>query len=63
MSAFSLLLGKVFERTTRKRGVKNALYPDASKAVEGFHLRLAKRIAAERARNGASPPSEQTVSG
>jgi hypothetical protein len=54
MSAFSALFGKMFDRTTRKREEQSPLYPDASKAIEEFHLRLVKRIAAERARNGTS---------
>jgi hypothetical protein len=63
MSALSVLFGRVFDRTTRKREEKKALYPDASKAIEEFRLKLVKRIAAERARNGTSSQREQAASG
>ena len=58
MSAISLFLGKVFEKSDRGKGTKDPLYPDASKAIEGFHARLAQRIAAQRARNQANQTRE-----
>ena len=65
MSALSLFLGRVFEKSGRKPD-KDALYPDASKAIEEFNTRLTQRIAAQRARNQADQTREcheQVVSG
>ena len=58
MSALSVFLGKVFEKSGRKRPEKNVLYPDASKAIEEFNTRLTQRIAAQRARNRAEQTRE-----
>jgi len=66
MSTLSLFLGRVFEKSRRKRAGKQALYPDASKAIEEFHARLTQRIAAQRARNQAGRArecQEQAISG
>ena len=60
MSAFSTFLGRVFEISSRKRLEKDAIYPDASKAIEGFNTRLAQRIAAQRARNRAAESTERS---
>jgi len=66
MSALSVFLGRVFEKSGRKRPDEDALYPDASKAIEEFNTRLTQRIAAQRARNRADQTREcheQVVSG
>jgi hypothetical protein len=58
MSALSVFLERVFEKSGRKRPEKDALYPDASKAIEEFNTRLTQRIAAQRARNQAEQRRE-----
>ena len=66
MSALSVLLGRVFEISGRKRPGEDARYPDASKAIEEFNTRLTQRIAAQRSRNQANQTpecQEQALSG
>jgi hypothetical protein len=58
MSALSVFLDKVLDRSGRKRPDKDALYPDASKAIEEFNTRLTQKIAAQRARNQADQTRE-----
>ena len=59
MSSLSVFLARVFSRSARKRADSNARYPDASKAIEEFHIRLSQRIAAaQRAQHEGTQTSE-----